>query len=89
MPSVLVFLGTLMFVSMVGIFGVGMSSLPPARKRAIVLLLAGGLKALQTGAIALGLPFALIVVLLCISLVRALCRDARAAESEVRPPKGD
>ncbi|MFH1269185.1 MAG: DUF3592 domain-containing protein, partial [Planctomycetota bacterium] len=40
MPSVLVFLGTLMFVSMVGIFGVGMSSLPPARKRAIVLLLA-------------------------------------------------
>lgn len=39
MPCILVFLGVLMFVSVISIFGIGMSSLPSPRKRAVVLLL--------------------------------------------------
>lgn len=35
---------------------------------AAVLLLAGGLKALQTGSITIGLPFCVIVIVMCISL---------------------
>ncbi|MGM0601019.1 MAG: BCCT family transporter [Candidatus Rifleibacteriota bacterium] len=42
---------------------------------ASVLLLAGGLKALQTGAITLGLPFCLIVIGMCISLYHGLNRE--------------
>ena len=39
MPCILVFLGVLMFVSLISIFGIGMSSLPSPRKRVVVLLL--------------------------------------------------
>jgi len=42
---------------------------------AATLLVAGGLTALQTGAIALGLPLALIIVAMCVSLVISLRRD--------------
>jgi choline-glycine betaine transporter len=42
---------------------------------ASVLLLAGGLKALQTGAISIGLPFCLLVILMCFSLLQGLRRD--------------
>jgi hypothetical protein len=42
---------------------------------ASVLLLAGGLKALQTGAITLGLPFCLVVIGMCISLFHGLNRE--------------
>ena len=42
---------------------------------AAVLLVAGGLKALQTGAISIGLPFCLIVILMCYSLFRGLQRE--------------
>lgn len=39
---------------------------------AIVLLLSGGLDALQTGVIAIGLPFSIILLLLCYSLLKGL-----------------
>jgi choline/glycine/proline betaine transport protein len=42
---------------------------------AAVLLLAGGLKALQTGSITLGLPFCLIVLGMCYSLYLGLTRE--------------
>ena len=43
---------------------------------AAVLLMAGGLTALQTGSIALGLPLAVIIIVMCVSLVRGLRRDS-------------
>ena len=43
---------------------------------AAVLLLGGGLKALQTGVVATGLPFALILLLLGVSLLRGLKHDS-------------
>jgi glycine betaine transporter len=54
---------------------------------ALSLLLAGGLKGIQTAAIVAALPFAVVVVLLCISLRRALEREWIArdrAERELR-----
>lgn len=42
---------------------------------AIVLLVAGGLKALQSAAIATGLPFCIVMLVMCFSLLRALRRD--------------
>jgi glycine betaine transporter len=42
---------------------------------AISLLLAGGLKALQTATILFALPFALVIVLMAVSLMRALRED--------------
>ncbi|SEA42684.1 choline/glycine/proline betaine transport protein [Psychroflexus halocasei] len=39
---------------------------------AIVLLLSGGLGALQTGVIAIGLPFSIVLLLLCYSLLKGL-----------------
>jgi len=42
---------------------------------AAVLLLAGGLVALQTGSIALGLPFCGVVILMCVSLAHGLRRE--------------
>jgi choline/glycine/proline betaine transport protein len=42
---------------------------------AAVLLVAGGLEALQTGSIAIGLPFTVVIILMCISLYRGLHRD--------------
>ncbi len=47
---------------------------------ASVLLLAGGLGALQTAAIATGLPFALVLTLMCFALLKAL-RSEREAET--------
>jgi glycine betaine transporter len=51
---------------------------------AISLLLAGGLQALQTAAIVMALPFALVIVLMLVSLVRALREDADRLEREER-----
>ena len=42
---------------------------------AAVLLLAGGLKALQTGAITIGLPFCIIVIVMCLSLYVGLRQE--------------
>lgn len=42
---------------------------------ASVLLLAGGLKALQTGAITIGLPFCVVVILMCVCLAVGLKRE--------------
>ncbi len=42
---------------------------------ALVLLASGGLKALQTASIIAALPFALIMVLMCVALYRALRQD--------------
>ena len=45
---------------------------------AVSLLLAGGLKAVQTATILFALPFALVIVLMMISLARALREDWQA-----------
>ena len=45
---------------------------------AAVLLLAGGLAALQSAAIATGLPFCVVILFMCWSLARALSRDESA-----------
>ena len=42
---------------------------------AAVLLLGGGLKALQTASIATGLPFTLLLLLMCYSLFKGLRED--------------
>jgi choline/carnitine/betaine transport len=42
---------------------------------AAVLLAAGGLVALKTGSITLGLPFCVVIILMCVSLHRGLSRD--------------
>ncbi|KAF0812896.1 Glycine betaine transporter OpuD [Andreprevotia sp. IGB-42] len=47
---------------------------------AIVLLFSGGLKALQTLSIVAALPFALIMVGLCVALYKALAEDERVLE---------
>ncbi|TWU25461.1 Glycine betaine transporter OpuD [Novipirellula galeiformis] len=47
---------------------------------ASVLLLAGGLKALQTGSITIGLPFCVLIILMCISLLKALREEVDAPE---------
>jgi glycine betaine transporter len=54
---------------------------------AVSLLLAGGLQSIQTAAIVAALPFAGVIVLLCISLYRAVAhewRDRERAEREAR-----
>jgi len=51
---------------------------------AAVLLVAGGLKALQTGSMVIGLPFCLIVILMCISLAIGLRRDYEGRAQVVR-----
>lgn len=51
------------------------------------LLLAGGLKAMQIAAIVAALPFAAVILLLCVSLHRAVRnehRDRARAERELR-----
>ena len=45
---------------------------------AIVLLLGGGLSALQAMAIATGFPFALVLVLMCVATLKGLSEEARA-----------
>ena len=42
---------------------------------AAALLIAGGLKGLQTASITIGLPFCLLVILMCLSLLHGLRRD--------------
>ena len=44
---------------------------------AIVLLLGGGLEALQAMAISIGLPFTLVLILMCVAITRALATEAR------------
>jgi BCCT family betaine/carnitine transporter len=44
---------------------------------AIVLLLGGGLGALQAAAIATGFPFAIVLVLMCVSLFLGVARERR------------
>jgi choline/glycine/proline betaine transport protein len=46
---------------------------------AAVLLLAGGLKALQAAAIGTGLPFCVVLLVMCVSLYRALDEDFAAS----------
>ncbi len=55
-----------------------------------VLLWAGGLGALQTAAIATGLPFAAVLVVMCISLLKALRTEStdRGRVRKVFPAKG-
>lgn len=65
---------------------------PPVRQRifwavlegvvAAVLLAGGGLVALQTGAITTGLPFSIVLLLLCVSLYRGLRQTAIVNESD-------
>ncbi|MCF8469529.1 MAG: choline BCCT transporter BetT [Parvibaculum sp.] len=57
---------------------------------AAVLLLAGGLAALQTGAIASALPLAVILLLVCYGLFTALRRETQRQHSlqSVTPPMG-
>nr|WP_281372387.1 BCCT family transporter [Prauserella isguenensis] len=54
---------------------------------AIGLLLAGGLEALQAGAIATALPFSIVLILICVATYRALHKEHRklvAAERRMR-----
>ena len=44
---------------------------------AVVLLLGGGLGALQAAAIATGFPFAIVLVLMCVSLFIGLANEKR------------
>ncbi|HEX7030197.1 MAG TPA: BCCT family transporter [Gammaproteobacteria bacterium] len=53
---------------------------------AAVLLLAGGLAALQTGAIASGFPLAIIILLVCYGLFRALREETRGPDYAQRAP---
>ena len=46
---------------------------------ASVLLVAGGLKALQTGSITIGLPFCMLIILMCVSLYLGLRREYDAS----------
>ncbi len=52
---------------------------------AAILLLAGGLQALQTAAIASALPFALVMVLMCYGLLRALQKEGEPSRGDVPP----
>ena len=51
---------------------------------ALVLLMAGGLKAVQTATIVFALPFSLVLVLMAIALVRAIRQDWQAHEVRER-----
>jgi glycine betaine transporter len=51
---------------------------------AISLLLGGGLEALQTAAVVMALPFAFVIVLMLVSLIRALGKEADRIEREER-----
>ncbi|MEQ8698881.1 MAG: BCCT family transporter, partial [Bauldia litoralis] len=51
---------------------------------AIVLLLAGGLAALQAAAVSTGLPFAVVLLLMCVSVYMGLAAERRALLS-IRP----
>jgi len=49
---------------------------------AIVLLIGGGLAALQTATILTGLPFAILLIVMCVSLYKMLNIDYKAAEKK-------
>ncbi|RNB77653.1 glycine betaine uptake BCCT transporter [Brevibacillus panacihumi] len=51
---------------------------------AVVLLLSGGLEGLQTASIVAALPFAIIMVFMCFSLLRALREEERLAKKRRR-----
>lgn len=51
---------------------------------AVSLLLAGGLKGIQTAAIVAALPFAIVIVLLCVSLHRRLAHEWRTRDRAER-----
>ena len=51
---------------------------------AISLLLAGGLKALQTATIVFAVPFSVVIILMLVSLWRAVCEDWAAHEKRER-----
>ena len=53
---------------------------------AAVLLLGGGLGALQTGSIVTGLPFALVLVLMLFSLKKGLDEEHKRLSEETTPP---
>ncbi|MGV2497078.1 BCCT family transporter [Pelagerythrobacter aerophilus] len=53
---------------------------------AAVLLVAGGLEALQTAAIASALPFAVVLVFICYGLLRALQMEAVGAAADLSQP---
>jgi len=53
---------------------------------AAVLLLAGGLTALQTASITAALPFTIVLILLCVSLLRGLIRDETGRSTERPDP---
>ncbi|QDU53918.1 BCCT family transporter [Aeoliella mucimassa] len=46
---------------------------------AAVLLVAGGLKALQTGSIVIGLPFCVLIIIMCFGLLKSLQAEPSAA----------
>ncbi|MEZ5657279.1 MAG: BCCT family transporter [Burkholderiaceae bacterium] len=48
---------------------------------AIVLLVAGGLSALQAAAVTTGLPFAIVLLLMCVSVMMGLAREYREMKS--------
>ncbi|HHX82964.1 MAG TPA: BCCT family transporter, partial [Pseudomonadaceae bacterium] len=52
---------------------------------AIMLLLTGGLAALQAGAVSMGLPFALVLLGVAVALVRQLRIEMRAVDKSVQP----
>ena len=56
---------------------------------AAVLLLAGGLEALQRAAILAGLPFALLMVVMCWALYRAFRKDLREQSGQEEPQEAE
>ena len=57
---------------------------------AAVLLLAGGLQALQTGAITIGLPFCILILFMCVSLILGLRKDpSMQAAAALAQEEGD
>lgn len=56
---------------------------------AIVLLLSGGLEALQTGVIAIGLPFAVVLLVLCYSLHKGLKEEYDKGQKALKARQED
>ncbi len=56
---------------------------------AAILLIGGGLGALQTASISTGLPFALILLVMCYSLHRGLKREYREKHQQVKNKERD
>lgn len=56
---------------------------------AIVLLLSGGLEALQTGVIAIGLPFAAVLLILCYSLHKGLKEEYDKSQKAIKARQED